>query len=211
MVTPYSQRDTEWSQDGLGHQKSPNMGAAGCLVTTMASIITDRTDQSLAPGYLNDWLRENKGYASGNLFVFASVTSMGLQLAELIRSQSQPAPIARLAELLDDGAAIAALVDFTPGGELDTHWVRLLSVDEKDGEIMDPWQMPGKEFVRLSTYFASGWTPARAIFTAAIYRPRVTVRGLWGLESDVDLSGLEPAMDENPAYQPALCIRPEQD
>lgn len=208
MVTPYSQRDTEWSQDGLGHQKSPTMGEAGCLVTTMASIINDLTDQSLAPGYLNDWLRENKGYAGGNLFVFASVTSLGLQLAELIRSQAQPAPIERLAELLDDGAAIAALVDSRPGGNLDSHWVRLLSVDDKDGEIMDPWQMPGKEFVRLSTYFAAGWTPARAIFTAAVYRPKPpVVRGLWGLESGIDLSGLEPLVDENPAYQPALCIR----
>ena len=140
MVTAYSQRDTQWAHEGLGHQKTPTMGAAGCLVTSVASVVTDLTDQPFGPGYLNDWLRQNKGFASGNLFVFASVTSLGLQLTELIRSQSQPAPIARLAELLEDGAAIIVLVDITPGGGLDTHWVRLLSVDEKDGQIMDPWR-----------------------------------------------------------------------
>lgn len=208
MVTAYSQRDTQWAHEGLGHQKTPTMGAAGCLVTSVASVVTDLTDQPFGPGYLNDWLRQNKGFASGNLFVFASVTSLGLQLTELIRSQSQPAPIARLAELLEDGAAIIVLVDITPGGGLDTHWVRLLSVDEKDGQIMDPWQMPGKEYVRLSTYFATGWNSARAIFTAAVYRPKkAPVRGLYGLEADI---GLEPT-EENLAYQPALCIRPDQD
>lgn len=208
MVTAYSQRDTQWAHEGLGHQASPTMGAAGCLVTSVASVVTDLTDQPLGPGYLNDWLRQNKGFASGNLFVFASVVPLGLQLTELIRSQSQPAPIARLAELLDDGAAIIVLVDINPGGGLDTHWVRLLSVDEKDGQIMDPWQMPGKEYVRLSTYFASGWTPARAIFTSAVYRPKAApVRGLYGLEADISP---ETVGEENLAYQPALCIRPDE-
>ncbi len=206
MVTAYSQRDTQWAHEGLGRQQTPTMGAAGCLVTSVASVVTDLTDQPLGPGYLNDWLRQNKGFASGNLFVFASVVPLGLQLADLIRSQSQPAPIERLAELLADGAAIIVLVDINPGGGLDTHWVRLLSVDDKDGQIMDPWQMPGKEFVRLSTYFASGWTTARAIFTAAVYRPKAApVRGLRGLEAD---SGPGVAEEDSQAYQPALCIRP---
>lgn len=212
MVTAYSQRDTQWSEEGLGHQKTPTMGAAGCLVTSVASVITDLTDQPFGPGYLNDWLRQNKGYASGNLFIFASVVPLGLQLAELVRTQSQLAPIERLAEMLDDGAAVIVQVDFSPGGDLNTHWVRLLSVDEKDGQIMDPWQMPGKEFMRLSAYFASGWTPARAIFTSAIYRPKAApVRGLYGLEASIGLANLGTDGDESPAYQPALCIRPDQE
>lgn len=206
MTTAYSQRDTEWSYEALGHQETPTMGEAGCLVTAVASVVTDLTDQPFAPGYLNDWLRNNKGYVSGNLFVFASVSALGLQLTELIRSQSEPAPIARLAELLTDGAALVVLVDSTPGGDVNSHWVRLLAVDEKDGEIMDPWQMPGKEFVRLSKYFAAGWTPARAIFTAAVYRPKAPIaRGARGLES-----GIGTEEEENLAYQGALCIRKDE-
>ena len=123
MATTYSQRDTEWAYECLGHQLTPTMGEAGCLVTAVASVLTDFTDQPLAPGYLNDWLRRNKGYAGGNLFVFASIVPLGLELAELIRSQSQPAPIAWLAELLDSGAAIVAVVDSTPGDDLNSHWV----------------------------------------------------------------------------------------
>ncbi len=207
MATPYSQRDTEWAYDGLGHQKSPTMGEAGCLVTAMASVITDLTKHSMAPGYLNDWLRENNGFVGGNLFVFASVVPLGLQLVELIRSQSQPAPIERLSAYLAGGAAVVVLVDARPGGELDSHWVRLLSVDEKDGRIMDPWQLPGKEFVALSTYFGEGWTPARAIFTAAVYQPRAAVRGLLDRSAEARPFELQPWAEEFPAYQPALCIR----
>ncbi len=208
MTTAYSQRDTEWSGEPLGHQDTPTMGEAGCLVTAVASVVTDLTDQSLAPGYLNDWLRQNKGYTNGNLFVFSSVTPLGLTLVKMIQSASQPAPIAELAELLAGGAALVVLVDFTPGGVFNNHWVRLLAVDEQDGDIMDPWRMPGKEFVRLSTYFAAGWTPARAIFNTAVYRPKEpAVRGLWGLEAGI---GPESEWDNSPAYQPSLCIREDE-
>ncbi|MGQ9489183.1 MAG: hypothetical protein ACUVR4_00340 [Anaerolineae bacterium] len=210
MVTSYSQRDTEWAYDGLGHQKTPTMGEAGCLVTAMASVITDLTEHAMAPGYLNDWLRENKGFAGGNLFVFASVVPLGLQLVELIRSQAQPAPIERLATHLAGGAAVVILVDARPGAELDSHWVRLLSVDERDGQIMDPWQLPGKELVALSTYFGEGWTPARAIFSAAVYQPRAPARGMFDRLAEVDLPPEELAAEAIPAYQPALCIRKER-
>lgn len=208
MTTAYSQRDTEWSTEPLGHQETPTMGQAGCLVTAVASVVTDLTDQPMAPGYLNDWLRKNKGFSNGNLFVFASITSLGLQLVKMIPSSSQPAPITELAELLAGGAALVVLVDSTPGGTFDNHWVRLLAVDEKDGQIMDPWQLPGREFVPLSAYFASGWTPARAIFNAAVYRPKEpATRGLRGLESGV---GEENEWENSPAYQTSLCIRPEE-
>jgi len=207
MVTPYSQRDTEWAYDGLGHLKSPTMGEAGCLVTAIASVVTDLTEHAMAPGYLNGWLRENNGFAGSNLFVFASVVPLGLQLVELIRSQSQPAPIERLSAYLTEGAAVVVLVDAKPGSELDSHWVRLISVNEKDGEIMDPWQLPGKERVTLSTYFGEGWSPARAIFTAAVYRRKSTTRGLLDRSAEADLFEEAPLAEESAAYQPALCLR----
>lgn len=176
----------------------------------MASVVTDLTDQSMAPGYLNGWLRENKGFASGNLFVFASVAPLGLRLAEMIRCQSQPAPIERLAQLLEEGAALVALVDSQPGGDLDSHWVRLLAIDAQDGQIMDPWQLPGKELKPLSTYFASGWTPERAIFMVAVYTSAAQTRGPLAEAPGRGLAEATPEPEPvmGAEYQPALCVRP---
>jgi hypothetical protein len=211
VVTPYSQRDTEWSPDKLG-SNPPTMGEVGCLVTSVASVVTDLTDYPMSPGYLNGWLRENKGFAAGNLFVFGSVAPLGLRLGELVRASTTPMDIAKLAQAIKDGAGVIVQVDSKPGGELNQHWVRVLSVDENDGQIMDPWQLPGREFTKLSIYFASGWNAARAIFIAAIYRS-TAARGAMSAPAS---AGAEPraasadplVVDTGEEYQPALCPRP---
>lgn len=209
MVTAYSQRDTEWAYDGLGANAKPTLGEAGCLVTSMASIIADLAGQSLSPGLLNDWLRLNKGFKDGNLFIFDSVVPLGLRRIRSIYASATPAPIADLAEALKAGHAVVIQVDITPGGRLDQHWVRLLSVDEKDGQIMDPWQLPGRELVPLSTYFAPGWNSARAIFIAHIYQAEPPKR--WTLDAEPTGRGvrtIEPAPEDVGAYQAGLCLRP---
>lgn len=209
MVTAYSQRDTEWAQDGLGTSLQPTLGEAGCLVTAIASLVADLAGQLLSPGLLNDWLRANKGFQQGNLFVFGSVVPLGLRLVEMVQARTDPAPITKLTDALKAGAGIVVQVDSVPGGALNQHWVRLLSVDEKDGQIMDPWQLPGKEFVPLSTYFAPGWDSARAIFIAAIYRAEPPKR--WTLDTEVPelrIRRAEPPAEGAEIHQPALCLRP---
>lgn len=196
MATSYSQRDSEWAEDGLGVSLSPTMGQAGCLVTAMASVVTDMTEHPASPGYLNGWLRENSGFVSGNLFVYGSVAPLGLKVVELIRCQETPAPIEKLAKAVADEDAVIIQVDSTPGGAVNSHFVRLISVDEQDGLIMDPWQLPGKEVVKLSKYFAANWTPERAIFIAAIYRATPAGRDV---DPDAQLAW---------EHQPALCLRP---
>jgi hypothetical protein len=188
------------------------MGEVGCLVTAVASVVTDLTEYDMSPGYLNHWLRENKGFASGNLFVFGSVAPLGLRLSELVRAQSNKMDIDKLVQAIKDGAAVVVQVDSKPGGELNQHWVRVLSVDEKDGQIMDPWQLPGREFIKLSTYYASGWNAARAIFIAAIYRPTATRSMMSATEDDSpeppSVIGDPLVIDAGQEYQPALCPRP---
>ena len=67
---------------------------------------------------------------------------------------------------------------------------------------MDPWQMPGKEFVRLSTYFAPGWLTALAIFTSAVYRPKPpAVRGPCG-SNRASARGRKPQMKTRPINRP---------
>lgn len=203
MATCYSQRDVEWSDDRLGSNKDLTLGQAGCLVTSIASTITDLTDRLIAPGELNWWLRDNKGFVGGGLFVFNSVEALGLHYVDKINCQTQPAPIQHLADALADGSGVVIQVDSRPGGEMDQHWVRLLAVDDKDGEIMDPWQLPGGELVKLSKYFATGWDSARAIFTAVLYRPLAQVAG-----RDLFAAGAPDAPGDT-EHQTILCLRPE--
>ena len=76
--------------------------------------------------------------------------------------------------------------------------MRLLTVDEKDAEIMDPWQCPGKELTKLSRYFAEGWNTEKAIFTVAIYhRAGRNLLDLWQIPINLD------------EHQAELDIRPE--
>ncbi len=210
MVTAYSQRDTEWAQDGLGTSLQPTMGDAGCLVTAMASLVVDLGGQLLSPGLLNDWLRANNGFKDGNLFIFDSVAPLGLRRVRSIYASTTPAPTADLSEALKAGRGIVIKVDSAPDSErVDEHWVRLLSVDEKDGQIMDPWKLPGNEFVSLSTYFAPGWDSARAIFVAHVYQAEPPKR--WALDAEAPtrrIRRVEPLPEDPGAYQTALCIRP---
>jgi hypothetical protein len=198
MTIAYSQRDVEWAEDRLGSSKDYTLGTAGCLVTCAASMLSDLTDRPVSPGELNLWLRENGGFSNGALFVFSSVSSFGVRVAEMIHCQTTPAPIKHLSEALGDGAVIIVQVDSKPGGALDQHWVRLLTIDEKDADIMDPWQYPGKEMTKLSRYFAADWTVERAIFTVAIYqRAGRNLLDLWQIPINLDEAQAE------------LCIRPE--
>ena len=85
---------------------------------------------------------------------------------------------------------VFAAIDWSPGGTVQTHWVRVLALDERDGQVMDPWQMPGKELVKLSTYLAPDWDAARGVFEVAFYRK---VGGTGGAPAIKDPAGRPPA------------------
>ncbi len=205
MTISYSQRDVEWADDRLGTSPDLTVGQAGCLISSVASALSDLTERLIAPGELNQWLKQNGGFTGGGLFVWDSITPLGLRRAETISCATQPAPIKRLAEALASGAGVVVQVDAKPGGASDEHWVRLLAVDDKDGQIMDPWQLAGKELIALSRYFASGWTPARAIFMAVVYSP-VAAAGRGLRDEPQQLAQAQP---EDAEHQPALCVRPK--
>lgn len=163
----FSQRDPRWAADKLGTSEL-TLGQAGCLVTAAAALLASwgvKTD----PHALNAYLREGVGFVDDNLFVFSSLAGFGATCTEFIDCARVLAPVARLAEAITNGAGCLAMVDFTPGGTLQSHWVWITALSEKDGRIMDPWQAPGQEMLQLSRYLAPGWTPARGIFLAALY------------------------------------------
>ena len=164
----FSQRDPRWAQDPLG-SSDVTIGKAGCLVTAAASMIADwgaETD----PGRLNSWLRSHKGYVDGCLLLYGALAGLGAQFTDYIDCKTVPAPVTRMRDALVAGNVVFAAIDWSPGGIVQTHWVRVLALDERDGQLMDPWQLPGKELVSLSTYLAPGWDAARGIFEVAFYR-----------------------------------------
>jgi hypothetical protein len=167
QVTCFSQRDVRWASEGLG-TGDLSIGESGCLMTTMASVCVDfgiPTD----PHRLNQWLISHSGYAKRNLFVFDSVGGLGLDLVEHVNCATVSAPVNMLSSALEAGYGVVIEVDYKPGGAINQHWVRLLSLQERGGWIMDPWEMPGAEMVALDDYLAQGWSAARGIFAAAVY------------------------------------------
>ena len=145
------------------------IGRVGCLLTASAAMLaTWGVDTD--PHRLNQWLIANRGYADGNLMVFSALKSFGVRFVTYINCATVPAPMTRLIEDVQGGAGVLVCVDWQPGNALQTHWVHVTSLDNKDGQITDPWQLPGREFVNLATYLAPGWDAARGIFKVAIYR-----------------------------------------
>jgi hypothetical protein len=168
-MAQFSQRDPRWAYSLLGF--SPwTIGKAGCLLTCAAAMVADwgvDTD----PARLNSWLCATGGFVNGGLLQFGALARLDAQVIEYQDCTYTPAPVERMRDALSAGSAVFAAVDWSPGDAVQTHWVRVLALDDHDGQVMDPWQMPGGELVPLATYLAPGWDPARGIFEVLFYRP----------------------------------------
>lgn len=167
MIT-FSQRDPKWKDEILGTGKL-SIGQAGCLVTSVAAMLAT-WGEGINPYQLNEYLKTHHGYVNGNLFVFSAVNNLGAVFVRRINCYSIPAPVKWLKDAINEGLGVIALVDAKPGSKLDQHWVWLMALAENSGHIMDSWQLPGNELTGLGQYLATGWTPARGIFAAAIYK-----------------------------------------
>jgi hypothetical protein len=168
IATAFSQRDPRWSGEALG-TGSATIGRYGCLLTASAAMLaTWGVDTD--PRRLNQWLTANQGYADGNRLRFSAIAPLGVHFVAYINCASVPAPMPRLIQAVEGGAGVLVCLDAQPGGVLQPHWVYLTSLDKTDGQIVDPWQLPGRETGRLMAYLAPGWDIARGIFHAAIYR-----------------------------------------
>jgi len=113
------------------------------------------------------------GFVDSNLLVFNAVSALGVRVAHYGVYRNVAAPLDEIQALLRDGAAVLAEVDFRPGGSVQMHWVRLFSVDEDDGWVMDPWLPEENNPVSLMMRYAlPQWdSPARALFRVVAYQP----------------------------------------
>jgi hypothetical protein len=72
----YKQCDNAWKNEQLG-TSSNTICSAGCLMSS-ASMALAGTGHNFNPSTLNAWLKTHGGYVSGDLFVWASINSLGL-------------------------------------------------------------------------------------------------------------------------------------
>ncbi len=116
------------------------------------------------PHRLNQWLIAHQGYANGDLLTFAGLEPFGVHFTALLDCAEVAAPVARLIEEVQGGAGVLVCMDWEPGETLQPHWVFVTGLGAADGQIMDPWQLPGHEVVDLATYLAPGtlWNPTAA-------------------------------------------------
>jgi hypothetical protein len=128
-------------------------------------------DTRIEPGELNDWLNLHHGYVKGNRFVWSSVRTLGASVKGYVACVKTPAPMQRFASALEVGRVVLVMVDWEPGGEVETHWVRLLRVMPGETAIMDPWQpTPELAITTLEKHYClGGWDAALAILRATIY------------------------------------------
>lgn len=164
----FSQRDPRWRDETLG--SGPGViGRVGCLLTASTALLaTWGVDTD--PHRLNQWLIANGGYANGNLMRFSALAHFGVHFVAYIKCATVPAPMPRLIEDVRGGAGVLLCMDAQPGNVLQPHWVHVTSLSDAEGQIMDPWQLPGREHINLATYLAPGWDAARGIFSVALYR-----------------------------------------
>lgn len=72
----YKQCDAKWANEQLG-TSSNTICKAGCLMSS-ASMGLSGVGHAYNPSTLNAWLKTHGGYVSGDLFVWASINSIGL-------------------------------------------------------------------------------------------------------------------------------------
>ena len=164
----YSQRDNRWRAAKLG-TGSLTIGQAGCLLTCASSVLS-AFGTDLKPFALNAELIARQGFYQGNLLIFAALRAWDAAPTSIVDCRKVPAPIDLITAARGKGDQVIVMVDFGPGGEVQPHWVCV--VDPEVTVVMDPWQLPGGEFVSLARYLAPGWDAARGILRVVIYSRR---------------------------------------
>jgi len=72
----YKQCDSRWANEQLG-TSSNTICKAGCTMSSAAMALAG-TGHNYNPSTLNQWLKANGGYVSGDLFVWGSLNKLGL-------------------------------------------------------------------------------------------------------------------------------------
>ena len=148
----YKQSDARWKDIILGFGPD-TIGQAGCLMTSITSAIAGEgvllDGQVPIPPTMNEWLKNNGGFAQGDLFVWDSVRPLGLEFIEHRNKTTEIIPAFMQGKVV--------ILNVNQGH----HYVLGLGVTATGYSVMDP-ATPGKlifefnEVVRAGIY---NWNP----------------------------------------------------
>jgi hypothetical protein len=166
-IQQYSQQDPKWSAKLLGFDHTTTIGAAGCLLTSMA-MVCSVYGFTETPDSLNDKMKVVQGF-QGPLILPSSIPQAlpGMVYANYIQSMNQPAPLAEIDASLAQGQPVIVEVDFSPAQGLQNHWIVLVSKQGSDYAIADPWpQQVDAKAVTLTSRYGFGSAPSQIIKAA---------------------------------------------
>ena len=125
----YRQGDPRWGKEILGF--GPNtIAAAGCLMTSVTSMVAGEGVQISGvvptPDVMNNWLKGNNGFVSGDLFVWAAVEPLGFNFLGFVTAKDD------VVNSLNQGHLV--ILNVMKGG----HYVLALSDTGSGYSVMDP-------------------------------------------------------------------------
>ena len=166
-ITPYSQRDSQWSNIYLGYNTAQpyTIGGYGCLITCLASYLKSGGHDD-TPKTVNQILVDGGGYQAGTgNFIWSKCTLLGLNEVYSSPTYTGPATaqaFAKIKSFIEAGQPILCEVDFYPSTvNVDMHYVLLYAIDDNQIYAMDPWT---GTFITLDVY--GGWQRAIVQFRA---------------------------------------------
>jgi hypothetical protein len=168
----YSQQDKQWKNDILGFgDPSDTIGYVGCALTSVAMLLSGHGCTE-TPKTLNEKLKNVNGFASAAI-VWSAVSQVhsNVSLKAFIPCTNSAAPLAQIDAALAAGQPAIVMVDSSPAGGLQTHWVVLYAREGDDYLVLDPW--PYQTDITKKTYlmprYAQGKTLQRAINHIILY------------------------------------------
>ena len=137
-VAFFSQRDPRWSGDQLGTCSGTTIGSAGCAITAIA-MAGARSVSNFNPASLNTYLRNNGGYSSGCLVIWAAAANIDGSGGFTYYGTGSVTSAANLKSLIDGNKfAIAKSARFS------SHFGIIIGYDNlgttlSDFYYLDPW------------------------------------------------------------------------
>lgn len=161
----FSQNDPAWKGKTLGTKGT--IGAYGCLMTDIAMICA-YYGKPENPDSLNEKLKTSGGYASGNLYVWAALTTIYPDIKYGGQWQTPDALTAYqmsfIREKINAGYPVLFQIDTIPSTSgLDEHWVLAVDYEGDDFMVADPWDGVIK---RITSW---GVQPQKLIYAYAYY------------------------------------------
>jgi hypothetical protein len=136
----YSQQDPRWKADILGFgDKSDTIGYVGCALTSTAMLLSGHGFPE-TPKSLNQRLKSVKGFVGAGIR-WSGVTQLypKVVLKAYIPSMDSAAPLAQIDASIAAGQPAIVMVDSSPAGGIQTHWVVLYAKKQDDYVMLDPW------------------------------------------------------------------------